>query len=333
MEFYFDEIVTCECVGVFEDEYVYDIEVDDESHTFIGNDILVHNSLYLSYKNLLDTIVGIDKMTKHEKLDVVIKLNTEFLNKHNCDLIHDYFEKRHVDSVHEFELETITYSGAWLDVKKRYMQIIMWKDGKIYDDNEMPLKIKGLEIIKSSTPKLSRDELKKLVRYMLELDEPNKFRFVQMLNIKMQEARQRFNSADIEDISGSSSVNGYFTYILDDSGPAPVVAPKCPYQVRALALYNNIIKKNNLPDEPVYGGKLKWYVVKPIGKTRAKNGTTTYFAYQSKNLPDWSQKYAPIDRTEMFKKQLLEPFNRILSAIGYSEIEPDGNIQMNLFDF
>ena len=167
------------------------------------------DSLYLTYHELLETIVGFDQMDKFQQLSIVERLNTEFLNKHNCDYIYEYFKSRHVESVHEFELETIAYSGAWLDVKKRYMQIIMWKDGKVYDEDKMPLKIKGLESIKSSTPKVARDELKVLIRKMLELNEPNKHLFSQQMNIYMQETKQRFNQADIEDISASSSVNGY----------------------------------------------------------------------------------------------------------------------------
>ena len=57
-EYFFDDIEICECVGCFEDEYVYDIEMLDETHTFIANDILVHNSLYISYENLVKTIDG-----------------------------------------------------------------------------------------------------------------------------------------------------------------------------------------------------------------------------------------------------------------------------------
>lgn len=285
------------------------------------------DSLYLTYHELLETIVGFDEMDKFEQLSIVERLNTEFLNKHNCDYIYEYFKTRHVESVHEFELETIAYSGAWLDVKKRYMQIIMWKDGKVYDEDKMPLKIKGLEIIKSSTPKVARDELKGLVRKMLELNEPNKHLFSQKMNIYMQEAKTRFNQADIEDISASSSVNGYYNYVISDDGQAPELGPKCPPGVRALATYNNIIKKYHLQDEPVYGGKMKIYTVKSTARSKVKQ----LFAYQSRNLPEWSQKYAPIDRGAMFSAQILDPFNRILSAIGYSELEADGNIQMDLF--
>lgn len=49
------DIMRIECVGEFEDEYVYDIEMDDENHTFVANNILVHNSIYASYKSIVDT--------------------------------------------------------------------------------------------------------------------------------------------------------------------------------------------------------------------------------------------------------------------------------------
>lgn len=49
-KYFLDEIETIEEIGVFEDEYVYDVEVDDPTHTFIANDILVHNSLFLTYE-------------------------------------------------------------------------------------------------------------------------------------------------------------------------------------------------------------------------------------------------------------------------------------------
>ena len=54
IEYIFDEVESCEMIGNFEDEYVYDVEVDDETHTFIGNDILIHNSLFVSFKPAMD---------------------------------------------------------------------------------------------------------------------------------------------------------------------------------------------------------------------------------------------------------------------------------------
>jgi len=49
-----DEIESIECIGEFEDEYVYDIEMDDTTdHTFFANDILIHNSVYITIDPIL----------------------------------------------------------------------------------------------------------------------------------------------------------------------------------------------------------------------------------------------------------------------------------------
>ena len=48
------DIVRCEQIGNFEDEYVYDIEMNDDTHTFVANNILVHNSIYTSYERIIE---------------------------------------------------------------------------------------------------------------------------------------------------------------------------------------------------------------------------------------------------------------------------------------
>ena len=55
MKYIIEEIESVEQLENFDNEYVYDIEVDDNTHTFIANDILVHNSVYTttSRKNII----------------------------------------------------------------------------------------------------------------------------------------------------------------------------------------------------------------------------------------------------------------------------------------
>ena len=329
MEYIFDEIEVCECIGEFEDEYVYDIEMADETHTFIGNDILVHNSLYISYDPMLQTLKGYDKMSVQEKADIIIKLNTDFMDQHNKEFIDAYYKERHAQSAHKFELETLALSGVWLDVKKRYAQIILWKDGKVYDIDDLPMKIKGLEIIKSSYPKQVRVGLKRLVRFFLEDDGEDYL--IQRLNMQMQKEKEEFYKADIEDICANMSVNNYTKYIIDDANPnGLIVASKCPANVRAAGNYNRLRNVYNLPGEPIYGGKVKIYNYYPYGTTKAKNEET--FAFQATQYPSWADKYAPVCRDSMFQKYMLDPFNRILEANELPNLQIDGNIEMNLFD-
>lgn len=285
------------------------------------------DSLYLSYENLLKTIEGYEQMTVADKCKILVDLNTKFLDKYNQEYIKKYYESRHAKSIHEFELETIALSGVWLDVKKRYAQILLWKDGKFFDQDDLPLKAKGLEIVKSSIPKQARGALKRIVQYFLQDTDPNFI--LQRLNIKMQEEKRLWMDADIEDVCGNVGVQNYSKYIVDDTDKFGLkVAPKCPFNVRALGNYNWFKNVYNLTGDPLYGGKIKWYVSNPFGN----KGANDYFAFQSRNYPEWASKYAPINREQMFQKFVIDPFNRILDAIGMNTLNIDGSLRMSLFD-
>jgi len=54
-EYIFEEIEFCEQIGDFENEYVYDIEMDDDTHTFIANDILIHNSIFVGFEPAIES--------------------------------------------------------------------------------------------------------------------------------------------------------------------------------------------------------------------------------------------------------------------------------------
>lgn len=288
------------------------------------------DSLYISYKGLLESLKGYDKMTLEDKTKFIVGLNTGHLDTHNREFMKQYYASRHVDSVQNFELETVALSGVWLDVKKRYAQILLWKDGKTYDIDNLPMKIKGLEMVKSSYPKAAREGLKRLVRYLLE-DQTEGY-LLQRLNMKMLEEKNVFFQAELEDICGNVGVQNYTKYILDDTDPLGLkVAPKIPYNVRALGNYNWIRNVNNLPGDPLYGGKMKWYCFYPGGKKHKKKQDPDYFAFQSRNYPKWAEQYAPVSREDMFTRTILDPFNRIVEAIGVGTLNSDGSIQMGLF--
>lgn len=295
--------------------------------TITGGDT---DSLYLCYNQLIQTIEGVENWSVDQKRDFLVRLNTEFLDNHNREFMEEYYKTRHAKSVQNFELETICASECRLDVKKRYAQLLLWKDGKVFDTDNLPLKVKGLEMIKSSVPKAAREGLKRMVRYLLE-EEDEQF-ITQKLNIKMQEEKVKFFAAPIEDICASVGINGYTKYILNDTGDTLQVAPKCPSNVRALGTYNWLRNKYNLPGDPWYGGsKFKIYMFRPKGA--GVKSDLSYFAFQRGKYPKWADQYAPISRDEMFRQYMIDPFNRILEAIGYQKLNPDGSIQMNLFDF
>lgn len=292
------------------------------------------DSLYISYENLVKSIDNWESISPEERGRIVVDFNTKYLDAHNREVMAEHYKNRHVVSVQNFELETLALSGVWLDVKKRYAQILLWKDGKTYSIAEgLPMKSKGLELIKASYPKQTREGLQRLTRYLLE-DSGDSQYLLHRLNAKMQEEKRLYYEADIDDICASMKVNGYKQYMICDNDPygGLTVKPKCPANVRAAGNYNRLRQIHKLPGDPIYGGKVKYYVYYPDGAIPKKNGkgNVEYFAYQAKNYPKWADTYAPVARGLMFQKFTMDPFNRILEAIGIGTLNLDGSVQMGL---
>lgn len=322
----FDHVTSCEQIGEFENEYVYDIEMVDDSHTFIADDVLVHNSLYLCYNQLLKTIKGVENMSIERKRDILAYINTQFMDEHNRQYIEDYYKTRGGKSTHNFELETIALSGVWLNVKKRYGQILLWKDGLKYDTDQLPLKIKGLEVVKSSFPSMSRKILKHLITFLLQHADDKYLN--QLMNIEVQKYKQLFFDAPIDEVSGSVKINNYNKYVWSTDKEHIVWRPtnSIPWNVRALANYNHLREYYKLPGEPIYGGKCSWYIT-----TNSKRNNTDYFAFTSRAWPTWAKKYADINRVAMFDQTVLDPINRIMTTIGLNRLNVDGCMQIELF--
>lgn len=284
------------------------------------------DSIYMEYSSLMKTCIGSDQWTDEEKLKFVLNVNLDFLNEHNRQYMDEYFSKRHAKSIQNFELETVAKSGVWLNVKKRYAQILLWKDGKFYDSDELPLKVKGLEMVKSSYPEMSRESLKDIVRFMLENSTDE--HLIHRLNILVQEYKDKFYNAPIDEICGTVGLSNYSKYIIDDSGNTLECEKGTPYQVRAAGNYNWLRSKYNLPGDPLKTGKVKWYKMRRLEGSQ----TVEFFAYPAGEYPDWADKYAPIARDEQFRQMVLEPLNRIITAIGMPELRLDGSVQMSLLD-
>ena len=105
----FDEIESCQQEGFFDEEYVYDIEMGDDTHTFIANDILVHNSCYVTFQ---DVLRGCDWTGDPRKL---IRLIYEhrleaYLNKNFSALA----KQAGTGNIQNLEMETISHSAIFL---------------------------------------------------------------------------------------------------------------------------------------------------------------------------------------------------------------------------
>lgn len=317
----FDEIESCECIGTFEDEYVYDLEMDDTTHTFIINDVLVHNSLYCNYGDLIKCFTDNTRpKTKQEKLDWILKFNQEFLDKKNKEWLDERFNSRHGHNIHNFELETVAKSGIFLS-KKKYTQDLAFSKGNYYIDKPK-IKSKGVEIIQSSTPKLARKILKELSTMLLtEFTKENINQFTIKFVQKLKEYKKEWYNAPLEDISNTQNVGNYYKYVIEDKEKL-VLGERCPKNIHAIARFNYLAYKNGEGNLCIYSGKIKYYNL-PCTKKENK-----FFGYPAGELPSWAPE---CDRGKQFDKCVISPLNRFCEALHMPDMNLDCAVQFSMF--
>lgn len=322
LEYEFEDIESVECIGEFEDEYVYDIEVDDWTHTFIGDDILVHNSVYTTYGTLFKAMDAESQeryKTDKAKVDFILKFNKEFVDKQNREWCEAIYNPRHGHSIHEFELETISKAGIYL-AKKKYIKGLVYSKGKFFDTPKIVGT--GIEIIKSTTPALCRTILSELTKsLMFEYDKDHKTEYVLYFNEKLQKDKQEFYTANVEDISQSVSIGNYAKYVESEN---PLILRKgAPVSIKAISRYNHLAIKNNEFNKKLYSGKIKYYNIM-VGKEE------TFFGFPAGELPEWAP---PMCKSLQWYKNVIKPINRFLKVLEIPEITDNNRVQFTLFDF
>lgn len=325
MKYIIDEIESVEQLDNFNDEYVYDIEVDDNSHTFIANDILVHNSVYTTYGTLFSCMTPkYQEKYKDDKskLDWILTFNKQFLDKQNNEWCDNLYNPRHGHNIHEFELETVSRSLIAC-AKKKYLKGYVFVKGKYYDDPKVSGT--GIEIIKSTTPKLCREILTDLMHsLMFDYSPDKKLEYIYEFNEKLEKYRKLFYKAPVEDISQSIGVGDYKKYVINDEEYLEL-GKQCPVSVQAVARFNYLAHKNQEDNKKFYSGKIKYY---NIHLTFNKKVNTGYFGYPAGELPLWAP---PVDKLTQWNKTVIGPINRFLKVMDIPLVNATPNQQLSLF--
>ena len=299
--YHFDSIDSIECLGDFDDEYVYDIEIADDTHTFIANDILVHNSIYMKFEE----VIANSDWQGSEK-DFILKLYEVRLKDYIEKIMQKYADANNAENFLSFELESIAKNAIWL-AKKKYMQNIVWKDPNLHYDELTKVSAKGFEIIQGSTPVFAREKLKGLITYILSVDKVDMGVFASML----KDIKRQFKLANIDQIVEAKKVNNYQKYIVEDQDHFEV-ASKCPIGVRAAGYHNYLLNNSDYRKKykPVGNGeRLKIYFT--------TDSACDVFAYSPGEYP---YEFAPpLDYDAQFEKVILDPINRVLKVMGFKQ--------------
>jgi len=305
----------------------FDFELDESKHDWYRKQAVSiysdTDSVYTTFGTFFDAMTEESQArydTDRKKLDWILKYSKEFQDKLNNKWCDDIYNPRHGHNIHEFELETVSKAGIYLK-KKKYLKGLVFNKGKYLDHPKVSGT--GIELIKSTTPKLCRKILSDLMEsLMFEYEEKNKSEYMLIFNQKLQAYRDEFYKAPIEDISQSIGVGNYKKYVINDEDNFEL-GKQCPVSVQAIARFNYLAHKNNEDNKKQYSGKIKYYNI------RINEKLTGYFGFPAGELPDWAPK---MDKLTQWEKTVIDPINRFLEVMNIPLANSSGAMQLSLFD-
>jgi DNA polymerase elongation subunit (family B) len=273
--------------SMFKMDYPWVIYQDTDS-IYLSLEPIVNK--FYSGKSAKEIIPVLSKICK-EKIDPIINdccYNLQRYTNVNRDCI-------------SFKLEGISSNGFWTG-KKRYALNVYENEGVVY--NEPKLKIMGLEVIKSSTPKIIREKLKQSVSLILNGTESDIQDFV-------EDVKSEFKSMSINEIAFPRGVNGIGKYSDDKT----IYGFKCPIHTKGSLLYNNKLRELKLDNKyPMIGegDSIKYVFLKTPNPL--KDEVVSFLA----DLPEEFGLNKYVDYDTQYEKTFLDPLNGMLEAVGWS---------------
>ena len=212
-----------------------------------------------------------------------------------ADYIHAYAQKM------QMKREALASKGIWT-AKKRYILNVYNNEGVQYAEPQM--KVKGLEMIKSSTPYAIREKMKEMVKLVMNGTETDVQDFIAKF-------REDFKKLPVEDISFPRGVNNLAEY-RDSTG---IYKKGTPIHVKGALIYNHYLKQKNLTNSyPLIqeGEKLKFTYLKEPNPMK-----DTVISFPTRLPKEFDlQKY--IDYNIQFEKAFIEPVSVILNCMGWT---------------
>ena len=207
----------------------------------------------------------------------------------------------------KLDRELICHRGIWSG-KKKYALNVLDKEGVRY--KEPKLVVKGLESVRSSTPKVVRDAIKDTIRDAFVGDE-------RAIRDIVKDRRKWFYGLTVEEVSFPRGVTDVDAYKLGDGYKSGT-----PIHVRAAILHNGLIKSKRLEDryQPIRSGdKIKYVYLmtpNPIGEN-----VIGYIDV----LPEEFGLHDYVDYKLQFEKSFLAPIENLFGSCGWN-VRGGGNL-------
>lgn len=311
-----------------EDEYVYDIGMANESKPwYFGNNILIHNSSYFSAWPAIRASVEAGEIEWNR--DTAIQLYdgiAERVNESFAGFAEQAFRcPQSRGNVLKCGREIVASKGLYI-TKKRYAVLYYDKDGKRYDSETSPGKIKamGLDLKRSDTPKQIQKFLMGLLHDVLTGSERDD------IVSQVLEFKKEFKSQDPWMKGSPKRVNNMTSYgakAKDDNYKGMI-----PGHVRGSLNWNTLRSMNsdNYTAKIVDGMKVIVCKLRP----NPMGWTSIAYPTDEQHLPQWF-KELPFDSDLMESTVVDQKVNNLLGVLdwGIMEATDISNTFQSLFEF
>ena len=211
-----------------------------------------------------------------------------------ADLMSAYQQKM------KMKRESIADKGIWT-AKKKYILNVWDSEGVQYSSAK--LKMMGIEAVRSSTPSVCRDRIKKALDIIMNDDEDTLIKFIDKFRLE-------FYEMPYEDVTFPRGCKG----MADYRDKSTIYKKATPIHVRGALLYNKMLKDKSITtiDTIKDGDKIKFCYLKLPNPIRENVISTLGPLPKQFGL----EKY--IDYATQFEKSFLDPIGIILNVIDWS---------------
>lgn len=199
-----------------------------------------------------------------------------------------------------FKREAIASSGL-IVAGKNYALMVHDNEGVRYEEPD--LKVMGLALVRSSTPDVVKDPLRKCIEVILTGTEATLQQYV-------SDVEEMYMKQPHDVIAFPRGVNNIAKYTSHQT----IYQKGCPIQVRVSLLYNHLLKEHGLNDrEPIQeGGRVKFvYLKEPNTLHENAIGFTD-------EIPEEFNLIRYVDYKTMFGKSFIEPLKKLTEAVGWN---------------